>query len=164
MADIFLSYRNTPDVRPIVRRLATLLQVHGFTVWWDYGLEAGKQFEQQILNEITAAGVVIPLWSEQSVSSYWVRREAELGVGHHLRAIERDLEQELDGRERCIERNRRHARLHKMQLQPSQVIGRDRLGRAPEKSSQAALATDVSLLSSLAHLTHANVLNHAVKT
>ena len=42
MADVFLSYRNTPDRRAIVRRLATILRAYGVTVWWDYGLEAGE--------------------------------------------------------------------------------------------------------------------------
>ena len=59
-------------------RLATLLRNYGLTVWWDYGLEAGKDFEEQILREIHSAKIVVVLWCFQSVQSEWVRREAEL--------------------------------------------------------------------------------------
>jgi hypothetical protein len=76
MADVFLSYRNTPERRAIVRRLATILRV---TVWWDYGLEAGERYRTQIVTELANARIVVPLWCAESVQSRWVRMEAELG-------------------------------------------------------------------------------------
>jgi hypothetical protein len=79
MADVFLSYRNTPERRAIVRRLATVLRAYGVTVWWDYGLEAGESYRAQIMNELANAHIVTPLWCAESVMSPWVRLEAEVG-------------------------------------------------------------------------------------
>jgi tetratricopeptide (TPR) repeat protein len=79
MADVFISYRNTPDRRAIVRRLATILRAYEVTVWWDYGLEAGESYRSQIMTELTNARIVMPLWCAESVQSQWVRMEAELG-------------------------------------------------------------------------------------
>jgi len=79
MADVFISYRNTPDRRVIVRRLATILRAHEITVWWDYGLEAGESYRAQITAELASARVVSPLWCAESIQSPWVKMEAELG-------------------------------------------------------------------------------------
>ena len=79
MADVFISYRNTPDRRIIVRRLSTILRAHEITVWWDYGLEAGESYRAQITAELANARVVSPLWCAESIQSPWVRMEAELG-------------------------------------------------------------------------------------
>jgi hypothetical protein len=79
MADVFLSYRNLPDRRAIVRRLATVLRAYGVTVWWDYGLEAGESYRTQIMTELGSARIVAPLWCAESVQSPWVRMEAEFG-------------------------------------------------------------------------------------
>jgi formylglycine-generating enzyme required for sulfatase activity len=79
MADVFLSYRNTPDRRAIVRRLATVLRAYGVTVWWDYGLEAGESYRAQIMSELASARIVAPLWCAESVQSPWVRMEATFG-------------------------------------------------------------------------------------
>ena len=79
MADVFISYRNTPDRRIIVRRLATILRAHEISVWWDYGLEAGESYRAQITAELASARVVSPLWCAESIQSPWVRMEAELG-------------------------------------------------------------------------------------
>jgi hypothetical protein len=83
-------------------------------------------------------------------------------LGHKLRAIERDLEQELNRRERCIERDGRHARPDQMQLELPQVFGRGCVWRATQKSGQAAHAADVSFLGSVLHLAHAHVFDHAL--
>ena len=79
MADVFISYRNTPERRALVQRLANLLRAHAVTVWWDYGLEAGEPYREQILSELAAAGIVAPLWCAESITSEWVLKEAELG-------------------------------------------------------------------------------------
>lgn len=79
MADVFISYRNTPDRRVIVRRLATILRAYEVTVWWDYGLEAGESYRAQIMTELANARIVAPLWCVESVISQWVRMEAEFG-------------------------------------------------------------------------------------
>ena len=79
MADVFISYRNTPERRAYVRRLATILRVYGIEVWWDYGLEAGDSYRDQILAKLAAARVVAPLWCDLSIHSQWVAMEAEFG-------------------------------------------------------------------------------------
>lgn len=79
MADVFLSYRNTPERRAFVKRLALLLRAHEVTVWWDYGLEAGESYRAQITEELAKARIVAPLWCAESVQSKWVAMEAELG-------------------------------------------------------------------------------------
>jgi hypothetical protein len=79
MADVFLSYRNTDERRKIVSRVATILRAHGVSVWWDYGLEAGESYRDQIAREMGAARLVIPFWCEESVKSQWVLMEAEMG-------------------------------------------------------------------------------------
>jgi subtilisin family serine protease len=79
MADVFLSYRNTEDRRKLVGRLATILRAHGISVWWDYGLEAGESYREQIVKALGEARVVVPVWCSESVKSQWVAMEAELG-------------------------------------------------------------------------------------
>jgi Sulfatase-modifying factor enzyme 1/TIR domain len=79
MADVFISYRNTPERRALVRRLAAILRAHEITVWWDYGLEAGESYRAQITTELANARVVVPLWCAESVNSRLVCMEAELG-------------------------------------------------------------------------------------
>jgi formylglycine-generating enzyme required for sulfatase activity len=79
MADVFLSYRNTPERRAFVKRLALLLRAHEVTVWWDYGLEAGESYRAQITEELSKARIVAPLWCAESIQSKWVAMEAELG-------------------------------------------------------------------------------------
>jgi formylglycine-generating enzyme required for sulfatase activity len=79
MADVFLSYRNTPERRALVGRLAFILRVHEISVWWDYGLEAGESYRAQITTELANAHIVAPLWCGESILSPWVRMEAELG-------------------------------------------------------------------------------------
>jgi hypothetical protein len=79
LADVFLSYRNLPDRRAIVARLAYILDAHKISVWWDYGLDAGDSYREQITREMAAARIVMPLWCEESVASPWVLMEAELG-------------------------------------------------------------------------------------
>jgi hypothetical protein len=74
--DVFLSYRNRPLRRSIVKRIATLLRNYEIKVWWDYGLEAGAEYEPQIFQKLKEAKVVLVLWCAESVRSQWVIREA----------------------------------------------------------------------------------------
>jgi formylglycine-generating enzyme required for sulfatase activity len=86
MADVFISYRNTPERRAIVRRLATILRAYEVTVWWDYGLEAGESYRAQIMTELAGARIVAPLWCAESIRSQWVHMEAEFGKDKPLPA------------------------------------------------------------------------------
>src|SRR5262245_58353262 len=78
MADIFISYSNkdVDRVRPLVERF----EAEGWTVFWDRKIPPGKQWRDVLNAELTPAGCVLVLWSENSVGSRWVIEEAEVGV------------------------------------------------------------------------------------
>jgi len=56
------------------------LDAYDISAWWDYGLEAGKSFEPQIMEELASTGLVCPIWCTASVNSDWVIREASFGL------------------------------------------------------------------------------------
>jgi hypothetical protein len=76
MADVFISYKS--DRRNAAQHLARILELNGYTVWYDYGLLSGRDFGPQIEREIRAAKAVIVLWCSLSRESRWVLEEAEL--------------------------------------------------------------------------------------
>jgi hypothetical protein len=80
MADVFLSYRNTPTRRAYIERLRLCLDSFELSVWWDYGLEAGVAYEEQIIGELRSAAIICPIWCEKSILSDWVIREARFGL------------------------------------------------------------------------------------
>ena len=75
MSDIFISYAS--EDRAWASRLAEALEAHGWSVWWDLRIAPGEQFDRVIEKELSSARCVIVIWSESSVSSKWVRAEAE---------------------------------------------------------------------------------------
>ena len=78
MADIFISYKT--ERRPAAEHLAEILQYYGYSVWFDYSLLKGQDFEFQLDRELRAARAVIILWCSMSVDSEWVGREAALAA------------------------------------------------------------------------------------
>lgn len=78
MNDIFISYAS--EDRAWASRLAEALEAHGWSVWWDLRIAPGEQFDRVIEKELYSARCVIVIWSESSVSSKWVRAEAEDGM------------------------------------------------------------------------------------
>jgi hypothetical protein len=76
MADVFISYKT--DRRNAAQHLARILELNGYSVWFDYGLLSGRDFGPQIEREIRAAKAVIVLWCSLSRASRWVLEEAEL--------------------------------------------------------------------------------------
>jgi hypothetical protein len=51
-------------------------------VWWDRKLQAGKTYASVIESEIEKADCVLVLWSKASISSRWIRDEANEGLEH----------------------------------------------------------------------------------
>ncbi|OQW49576.1 SUMF1/EgtB/PvdO family nonheme iron enzyme [Candidatus Raskinella chloraquaticus] len=78
MADVFISYKS--DRRAAVEHLTRILELNGYSVWFDYGLLSGQNFARQIEREIRAAKVVLVLWCQLSVDSEWVNGEARLAT------------------------------------------------------------------------------------
>jgi hypothetical protein len=79
MADILISYASVD--RPFAHRLAEALEAFGWTVWWDHrNLRGGQHFDRVIEEAISDAGVVIVVWSRNSIESGWVRDEATLAL------------------------------------------------------------------------------------
>lgn len=77
MADIFLSYSN--DDRARVEPLARALSALGWEVWWDPKILAGQTWDQVVESELDGARCVVVAWTANSVSSRWVKTEAEEG-------------------------------------------------------------------------------------
>jgi len=77
MVDIFISYAKEDLGR--VRPLATALAEHGWSIWWDRNIPAGKTWREVIEEVLESARSVIVLWSKSSVKSRWVQEEAERG-------------------------------------------------------------------------------------
>ncbi len=77
MSDIFISYAREDLSR--VRPLADALSAHGWSVWWDRHIRAGRTFDQVIAEALDNARCVMVVWSRHSVASNWVREEADVG-------------------------------------------------------------------------------------
>lgn len=77
MSDIFLSYAREDLVR--VRPLVSALESCGWSVWWDNVIRPGQTFDRAIEQALTNSRCVIVAWSQASVTSDWVRVEAEVG-------------------------------------------------------------------------------------
>jgi len=77
MSDIFISYAR--EDRPRAAAIATALEEHGWSVWWDWNIPAGKTFRQVIQEQLDKARCVIVVWSAASVTRKWVIEEASEG-------------------------------------------------------------------------------------
>jgi formylglycine-generating enzyme required for sulfatase activity len=77
MSDIFISYAK--EDRPRAEAIAKALEGHGWSVWWDRDIRAGKNIALVIEEEIGKARCVVVLWSATSVRRDWVNDEAREG-------------------------------------------------------------------------------------
>jgi len=77
MANIFLSYVRGDEGR--ARKLASLLEREGHSVWWDRTMKGGARYAREIEDAVAAAEFVVVLWSAASVQSAWVADEAAAG-------------------------------------------------------------------------------------
>lgn len=82
MSDIFISYARTDRVK--AKLLADALARQGWSVWWDRNIPPGRSFDEVIENALDSAKCVIVLWSQQSVSSAWVKTEAGEGARRRI--------------------------------------------------------------------------------
>ena len=80
MSDIFISYARKDKER--VKSLARALEAHGWSVWWDPHIPFGKHFDEVIEQAMKEARCIVVVWSSNSVSSRWVRVEANEGLKH----------------------------------------------------------------------------------
>ena len=80
MSDIFISY-NSAD-RDWVSKLAKLLVKEDYTVFWDRKIPIGQQWDTFIFERLEQSKCIIVVWSNQSVASDWVRREASHAREH----------------------------------------------------------------------------------
>jgi tetratricopeptide (TPR) repeat protein len=74
MADVFLSYAR-PSLNDATR-IADCLRGAGYSVWYDVGLPAHRDYTDVISEELDGASSVLVLWSKEAVASQWVRSEA----------------------------------------------------------------------------------------
>ena len=89
MVDIFISYSRQDLSR--VRLLADALSAHGWSVWWDRQIPAGRTFDQFIADALASARAVVVVWSKDSIASSWVREEAEEGRRRELASTEVEI-------------------------------------------------------------------------
>ena len=82
MTDIFISYGRAD--RPHAQRIASVLEGHGWSVWWDRKILAGDTFEQTVQRALNEARCVVVLWSAGSVTSSWVKDEATDGKRRNI--------------------------------------------------------------------------------
>ncbi len=76
MADIFLSYSSQDE--GLAESLKEVLERQGWSVWWNYKIRVGAQFDLAIVDELENAKCVLVMLSRQSVKSPWVRGEADV--------------------------------------------------------------------------------------
>jgi TolB-like protein/tetratricopeptide (TPR) repeat protein len=78
MADVFVSYARIDKAR--VAPLVVAIEAKGWSVWWDAEIDPGQEFDHRIAAELKAAAAVLVVWTENSVTSRWVRGEAREGA------------------------------------------------------------------------------------
>ena len=78
--DVFVSDKR--EDRPRVAPLVACLRAAGLTVWWDADIPGGATWRPELIRHLDAAGCVIVVWTERSVSiaGEFVVEEAERAV------------------------------------------------------------------------------------
>jgi TIR domain len=77
MADIFFSY-SREDER-YVKALVNYAEKIGISCWWDNRIHAGTKYDDVISEQLHSARCIVVLWTRHSISSEWVKDEAEEG-------------------------------------------------------------------------------------
>ena len=82
MSDIFISYAR--EDRDKAEFLARAFEQQKWAVWWDKVIPPGRKYADLIGEELASAKAVIVLWSRASVSSDWVKDEAQEGANRAI--------------------------------------------------------------------------------
>jgi len=81
---------------------------------------------------------------------------------HQLAAVERDLEEEPEARDRRVDRHRRSALINQVQLKSPQILPSGSVGRAAQEAGQASHGAHIGDLRLAVKLAQAHVLDHAL--
>ncbi len=90
MTDVFLSYAK--EDRDRAKKLAEVLEAHGWTVFWDRKTLPGTNWKKHISGRLKEARCVVVLWSVASVESEWVDEEANVGKKRLVPVLLDDVE------------------------------------------------------------------------
>lgn len=82
MVDVFISYAH--EDRNAAARLASCLQVRGWSVWWDREVISGADPEPLVAAALAEARSAIVLWSSHSATSVAIKEEARLAAAREL--------------------------------------------------------------------------------
>src|SRR5690242_3682918 len=82
MADVFVSYARADKARVVP--LVAAIEAKGWSVWWDPEISPGREYNDEIDDELQAAKSVLVVWTPTSVASRWVRGEARDEAGRGL--------------------------------------------------------------------------------
>ncbi len=78
MSHVFISYARADQSK--AQKLANALQKSRIPVWWDPKIALGERWEPALHHAIMEAAAVIVLWSNHSIHSEWVQKEAALAI------------------------------------------------------------------------------------
>ncbi|RYF94539.1 MAG: TIR domain-containing protein, partial [Chitinophagaceae bacterium] len=78
MADIFISY-SSKDIDK-TRLVSRFLESQGWSVWWDQAIPVARSYDPVIMGELEQAKCVIVIWTENSLPSEWVQKEARAAL------------------------------------------------------------------------------------
>lgn len=72
---LFISYSRKD--KAVAQRVARALTIQGYEVFWDAEIPPGQKFDAYILSQLEQSDAVVVLWSTSSVTSDYVKEEAE---------------------------------------------------------------------------------------
>ncbi len=81
MADVFISYKR--EDKHLAEDVISRLKDAGLSVWYDERITPHTSWDETIEAEIAAARAVVVLWTPRSVTSEWVRTEADYAKEHN---------------------------------------------------------------------------------
>jgi hypothetical protein len=76
MSQVFLSYAR--EDQAMAERMVQALAREGLDAWWDHEIPPGRSWDEVIGGRIAGASVIVALWSTRSITSNFVKEEAQL--------------------------------------------------------------------------------------